>query len=100
MRLKRLRFRLGNIAAESANALRRAGLIATTHVVDGDPREVILTAAEVTGADTIFVGARGHGPASETNFTNQLVDFYDGFTRVPSSDRAHSRSGRGASFRR
>ena len=101
---ERLRSRLGNIAAESANALRRAGLIATTHVVDGDPREVILTAAEVTGADTIFVGARGHGPASETNFTNQLVDFaidfYDGFTRVPSSDRAHSRMGRGASFRR
>jgi nucleotide-binding universal stress UspA family protein len=58
---ERLRFRLGNIAEESANALRRAGLIATTRLVDGDPREAILTAAEVATADTIFVGARGLG---------------------------------------
>src|SRR5262249_30255549 len=57
----RLRLRLGKIAAESANALRGAGLIATTHVVDGDPREAILLAAELTSADSIFVGARGHG---------------------------------------
>jgi nucleotide-binding universal stress UspA family protein len=58
---ERLRFRLENIAAESANALRRAGLIATTHVVEADPREAILTAAELAGADAIFVGARGLG---------------------------------------
>jgi nucleotide-binding universal stress UspA family protein len=58
---ERLRFRLRNIAAESANALRRAGLIATTHIVNGDPREAILTAAEVALADTIFLGARGLG---------------------------------------
>ena len=58
---ERLRFRLRNIAGEAANALGRAGLIATTHVVDGDPREAILTAAEVGKADMIFVGARGLG---------------------------------------
>jgi nucleotide-binding universal stress UspA family protein len=58
---ERLRFRLEGIAAESANALRRAGLIATTRVVDGDPREAILAAAEFVHADTIFVGARGMG---------------------------------------
>jgi nucleotide-binding universal stress UspA family protein len=59
---ERLRFRIESIAAESANALRRAGLIATTHVVEGDPREAILTVAEVSKADAIFVGARGLGP--------------------------------------
>jgi len=58
---ERLRFRLDSIAAESANALRRAGLIVTTRVVDADPREAILTAAELVRADTIFIGARGLG---------------------------------------
>ena len=58
---ERLRVRLGNIIEESANALRRAGLIATTRLVDGDPREAILAAAEVARADTIFLGARGLG---------------------------------------
>jgi nucleotide-binding universal stress UspA family protein len=58
---ERLRIRLGKIAAEAANALCRAGLIATTHVVDSDPREAILAAAEVADADAIFVGARGLG---------------------------------------
>jgi nucleotide-binding universal stress UspA family protein len=58
---EQLRVRLGKIATESADALRRAGLIATTHVVEGDPRETILMAAWAAGADTIFVGARGHG---------------------------------------
>jgi len=58
---ERLRARLGNIIEEFADALRQAGLIATTRLVDGDPREAILTAAEITRADTIFVGARGLG---------------------------------------
>jgi len=56
-----MRFRLRNIAAESVNALRRAGLTATSVVVDGDPREVILEVAERSCADAIFVGARGMG---------------------------------------
>ena len=58
---ERLRQRVGNIASESANVLRRAGLITTTHLVDGDPRETILTAADIAKADTIFLGARGDG---------------------------------------
>src|SRR5204863_9585777 len=58
---ERLRFRLRNIAAESVNALRRAGLTATSAVIDGDPREVILDEAERSCADAIFVGARGMG---------------------------------------
>ena len=58
---ERLRLHLENIAAGSANALRRAGLITTTHVVEGDPREAILAAAELMKADAIFVGARGLG---------------------------------------
>jgi nucleotide-binding universal stress UspA family protein len=54
-----LKFRLNNIAAESANILRRAGLSAESVVVEGDPREVLLIAAENLKADAIFVGARG-----------------------------------------
>jgi nucleotide-binding universal stress UspA family protein len=56
---ERLRFRLHNIAAESANILRRSGLSAQSVVVEGDPREAILAAAEDLKADAIFVGARG-----------------------------------------
>jgi nucleotide-binding universal stress UspA family protein len=58
---ERLRFRLGNVAAESANALRRAGLVATYNVLDGDPREIILAEAERSNPHAIFVGARGLG---------------------------------------
>jgi nucleotide-binding universal stress UspA family protein len=58
---ERMRFRLRNIVAESVNALSRAGLIATSAVIDGDPREIILAEAERCNADSIFVGARGLG---------------------------------------
>jgi nucleotide-binding universal stress UspA family protein len=58
---EQMRLRLGNIAAESASILRRAGLIASAQVVDSDPRDAILSAAEFASADTIFVGARGLG---------------------------------------
>jgi nucleotide-binding universal stress UspA family protein len=58
---ERMRFRLENIASEAANVLRRAGLLVTSSVVDGDPREAILTAAESFEADAIVVGARGLG---------------------------------------
>src|SRR5262249_12630210 len=58
---QRTRVRLGHIAAEAADGLRRAGLSATKLLVDADPREAILAAAERFKADTIFVGARGHG---------------------------------------
>jgi nucleotide-binding universal stress UspA family protein len=56
---ERLKFRLNSIAAESANRLRRSGLSAEYVVVEGDPREVILAAAQDLRADAIFVGARG-----------------------------------------
>ena len=52
---------VGSWLAESANALRRAGLIATSRVIDADPREAILAAAETSNANTIYVGARGLG---------------------------------------
>jgi nucleotide-binding universal stress UspA family protein len=58
---EQMRFRLGNIAAESANLLHRSGLIASTHLVEADPRDAILDTAELEKADTIFVGARGRG---------------------------------------
>ena len=57
----RERARLRNVAAASADALRRAGLIANWNVVDGDPRDMILAEAELSNADAIFVGARGLG---------------------------------------
>jgi nucleotide-binding universal stress UspA family protein len=55
------RARMHNLAKNAANSLREAGLIATSAVIDGDPRDVMLTAAEATQADAIFVGARGLG---------------------------------------
>jgi nucleotide-binding universal stress UspA family protein len=58
---ERMRFRLTNISAEAANALSRAGIVANHSVIDGDPREVLLAEAERLDADSIFVGARGHG---------------------------------------
>jgi nucleotide-binding universal stress UspA family protein len=48
-------------AEESEEILRRAGLAATSTVMDGDPREVIVVAADLSKADAIFVGARGLG---------------------------------------
>jgi nucleotide-binding universal stress UspA family protein len=58
---ERRRFRLKSSAAESTNILRRSGLIVSSAIVDGDPREAIVAAAEAANADAIFVGARGLG---------------------------------------
>jgi nucleotide-binding universal stress UspA family protein len=55
------RSRLRTAADESANDLRRAGLIANASVVDGDPRKELLRASEQWNAAAIFVGARGLG---------------------------------------
>ena len=55
------RTRLKKAAEDSALILGNAGLTATCTVVDGDPREVILAQAELSKADSIFVGARGLG---------------------------------------
>jgi nucleotide-binding universal stress UspA family protein len=55
------RSRLESVAADSANALRRAGLGVRSVVIEGDPRDALLAAADAMQADTIFVGARGLG---------------------------------------
>jgi len=56
-----MRFRLESVAAESANALRRAGLSVRSEVLDGNPRDALLAEAYAMHADAIFVGARGLG---------------------------------------
>lgn len=58
---ERERARLRDVAAASAATLRRAGLKTTCSVLDGDPRDIILAEAELSNADTIFIGARGLG---------------------------------------
>jgi len=58
---EQMRSRLGQIAAESANTLRRAGLSASCATIDGDPRAIIVAEAERLKGDAIFVGARGLG---------------------------------------
>jgi nucleotide-binding universal stress UspA family protein len=55
---ERTRLHLENIVAESANALRRGGLLATSSIVDGNPNETLLAAARLFKADAIFVGAQ------------------------------------------
>ena len=58
---ERERIRLCKVAEDSENILRRAGLVVTSTVVDGDPRELILAEAELSNSDAIFIGARGVG---------------------------------------
>jgi nucleotide-binding universal stress UspA family protein len=55
------RTRLRDVADKAVDVLHRAGIAAKPAVIEGDPREVLLTEAEVLNADTIFVGARGLG---------------------------------------
>lgn len=58
---ERERMRLRDVSAASAAILRGAGLNTTCSVLDGDPRDIILAEAELSNADTIFIGARGVG---------------------------------------
>lgn len=55
------RARLQKLAEDSVDVLRRAGLIATSLVVDGQAGEVIVAEGERSNADAIFVGAGGLG---------------------------------------
>ena len=48
------------IAARAVRALRDAGLAATSEVVRGDPRHVLVEAARSHGADMIVLGSHGH----------------------------------------
>jgi nucleotide-binding universal stress UspA family protein len=47
------------IADAAANRLRQAGLSATAHVVNGDPKHALVHAAGEWQAECLFVGARG-----------------------------------------
>jgi len=58
---EREQVRLRNISTTCADSLRGAGISATSAVLDGDPRDVLLTAASACHADAIFIGARGLG---------------------------------------
>ena len=58
---ERERARLHKVGEDSAKILEQAGLNATSLVMDGDPRDLILTEAEASQAAVIFLGARGLG---------------------------------------
>lgn len=51
------------MAAHFTGILRSAGLQAESHILDGDPKQIVLKQADEWKTDTIFVGARGlqHG---------------------------------------
>lgn len=46
-------------AARAADLLREAGLVVTTHVREGEPRDVLLEEARRVQASAIFIGAKG-----------------------------------------
>jgi nucleotide-binding universal stress UspA family protein len=58
---ERERSRLRAVSQASADVLRSAGLVTTFSVLDGDPRDILLVEADLSNADTVFVGARGLG---------------------------------------
>jgi nucleotide-binding universal stress UspA family protein len=47
------------VADAAAQQLVKAGLAATAHVIDGDPKHALVAAAREWQADCVFVGARG-----------------------------------------
>jgi nucleotide-binding universal stress UspA family protein len=53
--------RLSHAITQAAEKLSPAGLIVSSAVEEGDPREALVRQAETWNADTIFVGARGLG---------------------------------------
>jgi nucleotide-binding universal stress UspA family protein len=53
--------RLVKTVSDAAGVLRNAGLTTTGEVIAGTPAQTLLHHAEEWGADSIFVGARGHG---------------------------------------
>ena len=55
------RLYLKNAAEESVHKLQRAGLIVSSVVQEGDPKEALVQEALDWKADAIFVGARGLG---------------------------------------
>jgi nucleotide-binding universal stress UspA family protein len=60
--LERERGRCAERLEEAAARLRRSGTAAVaTRLLEGDPKEAIVTEAERWGADLIVVGSHGHG---------------------------------------
>jgi nucleotide-binding universal stress UspA family protein len=53
--------RLTAVAEGAVHRLRGAGLKSHCSVVEGDPQDIILAEADLSNANTIFVGARGTG---------------------------------------
>ena len=53
--------RLTAVAEGAVHLLRGAGLKSHFSVVEGDPQDIILAEADLSNANTIFVGARGMG---------------------------------------
>jgi nucleotide-binding universal stress UspA family protein len=49
------------LAEAAAESLRAAGLAASTAVIEGDPKRVLVEEAERWRADSVFVGSTGHG---------------------------------------
>jgi nucleotide-binding universal stress UspA family protein len=60
-----LRSRLMQTAEESLGSLQRAGLTATSAIVEGDPKRVLVAEADRWKATAIFLGARGLGRLEE-----------------------------------
>jgi nucleotide-binding universal stress UspA family protein len=58
---ERERARLNQTVERAAERLQKAGLVANSMVIDGDPRHEINAEAERWHADCVFVGARGLG---------------------------------------
>jgi nucleotide-binding universal stress UspA family protein len=58
---ERQRNRLRESAERAASLLRASGLTVSPSVLDGAPRELLLSEAQALKADAIFVGARGLG---------------------------------------
>jgi nucleotide-binding universal stress UspA family protein len=73
--------KLHTFVETAARKLKAAGLRASGHVFDGDPKRVIVKAAEDWRADCIFVGATG--------LTNRLERFVLGSTAAAVAARAH-----------
>jgi nucleotide-binding universal stress UspA family protein len=53
--------RLVKTVSDAAGILRNAGLNTTGEVIEGSPAQTLLRQANEWGADSIFLGARGHG---------------------------------------
>jgi nucleotide-binding universal stress UspA family protein len=69
------------MADETAKRLRRAELMVSSSVVEGDPKRVLVEEAERWGADCIFVGSNGFG--------NRLERFLLGSVSAAVAARAH-----------